>query len=320
MSKPIVDITGRVARLYQEPLGSFVAQRNALARDLAGAGQRDLSTRIKALTRPSAAAWVVNQLYWHERREYDALLAAGAAARDAQQARLSGRGGDLARAFAERDVIVERLTRGGERLAAAGGLKLSGDGRGRLRTSLEAIALRAGDTSLVHGQLADDVALPGLQALAGLVLGESAAADSPPARPALALVPTPERDQARAMAEALGRELAEVRAEIDRVTTDAAEARERADEAAGAAATAEQQAAAAARAVATATERLAQAQETVRVAAVRAEAAALEAAKMAEGADVLVERERDLAARLAAVSDSPPRPPAARSRRVSRKR
>src|SRR5690606_40452406 len=128
--------------LYQENPQTFVARRNELARDLARAGQRDLSARIRTLTRPPASAWVVNQLYWHERGEYEALLAAGSAAREAQQSRLSGRGGDLARALAERDAIIGRLTRQAERLAAAGGVSMSRDVRERVRTSLEAIALR----------------------------------------------------------------------------------------------------------------------------------------------------------------------------------
>ncbi len=319
MTRPIVDVTGRVARLYQEVPQSFVAHRNELARDLARAGQRELSARIKTLAKPPVSAWVVNQLYWHERAEYDALLAAGAAAREAQQSRLSGRGGDLARALAERDAIIGRLTRQAERLAAAGGVTMSRDVRERVRTSLEAIALRAGDTALVHGQLTGDVALPGLQALAGLVAADSDAAPAKPARPSLALVPSPERkddDEATALAAAL----AEIREALEAARAAAAEAQERADEHAGAATAAEQQVRAATRALEAAQQRLAQAEEAARGATAHAAAAAGEADKASAEVEALAAREQELLTQIEALTDPPPTTPAPKKRRVSRKR
>src|SRR5690606_25683881 len=237
----IVDVTGRITRLYQDDPREFVAHRNELARDLAKAGQKDLSARIKALARPSASAWVVNQLFWHVRGDYDALLAAGAAARDAQQARLSGRGGDLVRALAERDAIIGRLVGQAERLAVAGGVALSPEARSRVRTTLEAIALRAGDATVTHGQLSEDVALPGLQALAGLVL-RADQEDAPPPRPVLALVEEPsEKRDARVEREALERSLADVVAACEQAETERAAARDAAEVADGAVMAARQQ-------------------------------------------------------------------------------
>ncbi len=320
MTRPIVDVTGRVARLFQQPPQEFVAHRNELARDLARAGQRELSTRIKGLARPPVSAWVVNQLYWHERAEYDALLAAGAAARDAQQSRLSGRGGDLARALAERDAIIDRLSRQAERLAGAAGVTLSRDIRSRVRTTLEAIALRAGDSSLVHGQLTDDVPLPGLQALAGLVAADQDAAPVKPARPALALVPSPERGDEAGAIEALAAELDELREVLEAARASAADAQERADEHAGAATAAEQQASAALRALETARQRLAQAQDAARAAAARAAEASGEAEKASAEVEALVARERELLAKIEALGGPAPRTPAPKKRRVSRKR
>ena len=46
--------------LYRERPSAFVAGRDRLAKDLRGAGQREESQRIKALRRPSAAAWLIN--------------------------------------------------------------------------------------------------------------------------------------------------------------------------------------------------------------------------------------------------------------------
>lgn len=295
MAGVIVDVTGRIARLFEDDPREFVARRNTLARDLARAGQKDLSTRIRSLTRPSTSAWLVNQLYWHERADYEALLAAGAAARDAQQARLSGRGGDLVRALAERDAIISRLVGQAERLAAAAGVTLSADVRARLRTTLEAIALRAGDTSVNHGQLSEDVPLPGLQALAGLVM-RADQPDAPPPRPALALVEeSGARRDAREEREALEQELATIAAQREQADVDLAAARDAAEVADGAVMAARQQIQAAQRALEAAQQRVQQA-ETFEASAV-ARAAATTAA--AAGAS---ERARDLEAREAAVS------------------
>lgn len=296
MASVIVDVTGRIARLFQDDPREFVAGRNTLARDLAKAGQKDLSTRIRSLTRPSTSAWIVNQLYWHERADYDALLAAGAAAREAQQSRLSGRGGDLVRALAERDAIIGRLVGQAERLAAAGGVTLSADVRTRLRTTLEAIALRAGDTSVSHGQLSEDVALPGLQALAGLVM-RAEQPEAPPPRPALALVEeSSARRDARAEREALEQALAAVAAEREQAEVDLATARDAAEVADGAVMAARQQMQAAQRALEAAQLRMQQA-ETFEASAVARAAATTAAATNAE------QRARDLRAREAAVSE-----------------
>lgn len=296
MASVIVDVTGRIARLFQDDPREFVAHRNALARDLAKTGQKDLSARIRTLTRPSTSAWLVNQLYWHERAEYDALLAAGAAAREAQQSRLSGRGGDLVRALAERDVIIGRLVGQAERIAAAGGVTLSADVRTRARTTLEAIALRAGDASVMHGQLSEDVALPGLQALAGLVLRTDTADAAPTPRRVLALVeePTARRD-AREEREALEREHAAIASERERAEADLLTARDAAEVADGAVMAARQQLQAAQRALEVAQQRLQQA-ETFQASAVARAATTTEAAAEAD------RRLRDLQAREEEVS------------------
>ena len=54
-----------IDQLYQLPLDEFTAARNALAKS---SGQASL----KALEKPTLAAWAVNQLYWHQRATYDA--------------------------------------------------------------------------------------------------------------------------------------------------------------------------------------------------------------------------------------------------------
>ena len=64
-------------KLYRVPLSEFVFLRNALATELKKAGDADGAKRVKALVKPNASAWAVNQLYWKEPLSFDALIAAG---------------------------------------------------------------------------------------------------------------------------------------------------------------------------------------------------------------------------------------------------
>lgn len=51
----------RLDELYREHPDGFVAGRNALAKELRAAGQRDEAERVRKLRRPSAAAWLINR-------------------------------------------------------------------------------------------------------------------------------------------------------------------------------------------------------------------------------------------------------------------
>jgi len=53
-------IDERLDALYRERPGAFVAGRDRLANDVRDAGDRDEANRIKALRRPSLAAWLIN--------------------------------------------------------------------------------------------------------------------------------------------------------------------------------------------------------------------------------------------------------------------
>src|SRR3954449_4685077 len=100
----------RVARLYGLPLDRFTAERNALAAELSSDGDRDAAAAVKALRKPSAAAWAANQLVRAEPDLVEALLGAGGELRQAHRQATSKRRADQLReaAPAERDA-VERL-------------------------------------------------------------------------------------------------------------------------------------------------------------------------------------------------------------------
>ena len=68
--------------LFKLPLGEFTPARNALAARLKKAGQQDEADAVKALPKPSVAAWAVNQVYWQHRKAFDRLIQAGDRFRD----------------------------------------------------------------------------------------------------------------------------------------------------------------------------------------------------------------------------------------------
>src|SRR4051794_20334785 len=93
----------RIRRLYGLPLDQFTAERNALAAELR-------SVDVKALRKPSRAAWAVNQLVRSEPELVDALMGAGGELRQAHRQAASGKGAAQLRAAAEAErAAVEQL-------------------------------------------------------------------------------------------------------------------------------------------------------------------------------------------------------------------
>jgi len=69
-------------RLYAEPLSDFTAARDAAAK---GAADKELAGRVKALKKPSVAAWTVNLLVRREGDQIDQVLALGDSLRAAAE-------------------------------------------------------------------------------------------------------------------------------------------------------------------------------------------------------------------------------------------
>jgi len=55
-------VEDEIDALFKLPLGEFTPARNALAARLKKAGEQAEADAVKALPKPSVAAWVVNQL------------------------------------------------------------------------------------------------------------------------------------------------------------------------------------------------------------------------------------------------------------------
>jgi hypothetical protein len=83
----------RVDSLYGLPLDEFTPSRDALAKELRAAGQRQAADWVKGLRKPSAAAWTVNQLARTQAQEAKTLLAAGEQLRAIHERLLAGEAG-----------------------------------------------------------------------------------------------------------------------------------------------------------------------------------------------------------------------------------
>ena len=74
-------LLGLAERLYGLPLAEFTPARDALVKQHKGT---DLAPRLKALRKPSTAAWVVDLLVRHETEQVEQVLQVGSALREAQ--------------------------------------------------------------------------------------------------------------------------------------------------------------------------------------------------------------------------------------------
>jgi hypothetical protein len=140
------------ATLYRAPLSDFVETRKRLAAELK-ASDKDGATRLAKLARPSISAWVVNQLWWQERENFEELLAS------AEQLR----SGDRRASAVHRDLSAKLRARAAELLEAAGNAASEPTLR-RVSATLAAIAAAGGFAPDPPGALSADRDAPGFAA------------------------------------------------------------------------------------------------------------------------------------------------------------
>ena len=153
-----------VDALFKLPLAEFTSARNALAARLKKDGRQAEASEVKALPKPSASAWVVNQLYWRHREVFDRLIATGEQLRRKHAAQLTGDAVSARReALAELMRLAAELLRDGEHNATRDLLR-------RVTSTLEALSSYASlPGAPVAGRLTDDLQPPGFEAMAGLL-------------------------------------------------------------------------------------------------------------------------------------------------------
>ncbi|WUJ74760.1 hypothetical protein OG809_16145 [Kribbella soli] len=121
--------------LYAAPAADFIATRNELAKQLKADGDPVGSTRLKAMRKPTVAAWVTNLVARKAPDELDDLLALGDEFREAT----ADLDGDRLRELTpRRHELLDKLAKEAARLAGEDGQKISADVGQKLRETLDA--------------------------------------------------------------------------------------------------------------------------------------------------------------------------------------
>jgi len=189
---PLEEAAGR---LYGLPLEDFVRERDATARELRKAKDREAADAVAKLPKPSQGSWAANTLAREQRKLVKALLKAGDNLRAAQEGAVAGKGaGALREATAAEREAVDALVEAAKELKPAG-RKPTPQTLERLRTTLHAAAtddeVRA---ALDAGRLVEDATGGGAW---GLMEGWDAPAVTPRARRAKSPPKTKDKDEER---------------------------------------------------------------------------------------------------------------------------
>ncbi|MBM0127801.1 hypothetical protein [Pimelobacter simplex] len=115
----MADLLEIADELYALPLREFTPTRDARAKELKGT---PLAAQVKALRKPSTAAWVVDLLVRREAAQVDQVLSVGAALREAQQAMSAG---ELRALTKQRRQVTAAVTTQARRIAAEEGLRVT---------------------------------------------------------------------------------------------------------------------------------------------------------------------------------------------------
>nr|WP_202894366.1 hypothetical protein [Kribbella italica] len=121
--------------MYAAPAADFIATRNELAKQLKAGGDQLGSTRLKALRKPTVAAWLTNLVSREQPDEIDDLLALGDEFREAT-ADLDGE--RLRELTPKRHKAIDVLVKAAGKLADQHSQKVSADVGQKLRETLDA--------------------------------------------------------------------------------------------------------------------------------------------------------------------------------------
>jgi hypothetical protein len=171
MAKRGSDIGTEIDALFQVPVAEFTGARNALAKRLKNEGRTLDAERVKALAKPPAPAWTVNQLYWQDPKAIERLLTLGERIRKVQTGQLKN--ADLRALIDEKKQMTMALLTKASAILEKAGLTASTDSMRRVSTTLESLAAW-GDMEGVPkaGRLTADLDPPGFDTLAALMGGK----------------------------------------------------------------------------------------------------------------------------------------------------
>jgi flagellar biosynthesis GTPase FlhF len=156
------------AALHQAAFGDFVAERKRLAAELKAAGDKDGSARLLKVARPPVSVWAVNQLWWRERRAFEALVSAASRVKV----------GDREASQAHREALA-KLRELATQILLDGGNGASEATLRRVTMTLSALAAAGGFEPDAPGELSADRDPPGFEALGfGAAAGAAASGNA----------------------------------------------------------------------------------------------------------------------------------------------
>jgi hypothetical protein len=140
-----------IDRLFELAPEDFTAARDRLAKDLKAEGDAKGAGAVKALRRPTLAAWTVNQAVRRDSAGADELLKAGDGLRKAQRRALSGvSGGGLREATDQRRKAVRNMLKAAEEILNEGGRASAGTMEA-IQATLEAASIDEEAGRLLRG-------------------------------------------------------------------------------------------------------------------------------------------------------------------------
>ncbi|MEO8464348.1 MAG: hypothetical protein ABI640_03340 [Gammaproteobacteria bacterium] len=288
--------------LFKLPLGEFTPARNALAARLKKAGEQAEADAVKGFSKPSVAAWVVNQLYWQHRKPFARLIEAGDRFRQAQSKHRHN-SPELREHLEDRRNAQAALVQIANDVLQHAGYSGAQNMLRRVTTTLEALATYGSLPDAPQaGRLTADLAPPGFEMLAGLLPlsggGASLSVRDERAPKKTAKAKDSHDAKARHDAEERRRKSTAAKAAVREAERELRTARTRAERTAAALATAAKRAKATAQRRAKAERQLAELvtdADAARESANEAEAAATKAAQASDNAErVLEEARREL--------------------------
>jgi hypothetical protein len=176
MPKRGSDIGAEIDALFQLSLAEFTGARNALAKHLRSEGWTLDAERVKALTKPPAPAWAVNQLYWQDPKAIERLRTLGERIRRAQTGQLKN--ADLRALIDEKKQMTSALLTKASVILEKAGHAASPDTMRRVSATLEALAAWGEiEGAPDAGRLTADLDPPGFDTLAALMSGKNLQAE-----------------------------------------------------------------------------------------------------------------------------------------------
>jgi hypothetical protein len=156
-----MDLAAVAVELYTLVPSAFTAARTARAKEAKSAGDAELAKQIAQLPKPSTAAWAVNMLVRHGTKEFAGVLELGASLGSAQEQQDHDRLRTLGQ---QRPRVLGAAVEQARAVAGGLGVKVSGAAAMEIEATLRAAMTDPGAASALRsGQLVRSLATNGLE-------------------------------------------------------------------------------------------------------------------------------------------------------------